>query len=339
MIALTDKNLSKKKLQATLAEIGKLNIKSFVVPNGTHNKIVMIGDNDSMADIIAGLPGIEKVIHTTKAYKLASREARETNTTIKLGAMEIGGNSVVIMAGPCSIESKEQITEIAHKIKQAGGNFLRGGAYKPRTAPYDFQGLEKIGLHYLKHAREKTGLKIITEVLDPRDVELVADYTDIFQVGTRNMQNYSLLKELGKSNRPVMLKRGMWASYREFLLAAEYILAGGNPNVMLCERGIRTHVPELRFNLDLNAIPYLKKETHLPVIVDPSHGTGRRDLVRAMSRAAIAAGADGLIIETHMHPDASISDADQTIDLVEFAQVVQEVGAIANAIGRTVYAH
>lgn len=337
MIAILDKSVSKETLQATLAEIGKMGIKSHVVGNGRPHKIVLLGKTEGLSEAIGNLPGIGLVVNTTKPYKLASRESKETDTVIKVRDFTIGGNEIVIIAGPCSIESKDQILTIAKAVKKAGGTFLRGGAYKPRTAPYDFQGLEKVGLAFLKHAAQETNMPLITEVLDPRDVESVADFTDVFQIGTRNMQNYSLLKEVGRQKKPVLLKRGMWATYKEFLLAAEYILAGGNSNVILCERGIRTHVQELRFNLDLNAVPYLKKESHLPVIVDPSHGTGRRDLVRAMSRAAIAAGADGLIIETHYDPENSISDADQTITLEEFEQTVKEVGLIAGALGRKLY--
>src|SRR3990167_284996 len=243
-----------------------------------------------------------------KPYRLAHISGEE-RTVIDVQGLPVGGPQVVIMAGPCSVESEEQITLIAKAVKEAGGTVLRGGAFKPRTGPYDFQGLGKRGLQLLQKAARSTGLRSITEVMDPRDVDLIAEYADIFQIGARNMQNYTLLKEVGRTKHPVLLKRGMHSTYKEFLLAAEYILAGGNPNVMLCERGIRTHVTELRFTLDLNAVPYLQKETHLPVIVDPSHGTGRRDLVPAMSRAAVAAGADGLLIECNTDPDKSISDA------------------------------
>ena len=245
---------------------------------------------------------------------------------------------MVIMAGPCSVESEEQIMTIARAVKEAGATVLRGGAYKPRTGPYDFQGLGKKGLQLLQKAARATGLKTITEIMDPRDVDLIQEYADIFQIGARNMQNYTLLREVGRTTHPVLLKRGMHSTYKEFLLAAEYMLAGGNPHVMLCERGIRTHVTELRFTLDLNAVPYLKAETHLPVIVDPSHGTGRRDLVPAMSRAAAAAGADGLLLECHPDPDKSISDADQAISIESFNQMMREINTIAGAIGRTVAA-
>jgi 3-deoxy-7-phosphoheptulonate synthase len=246
----------------------------------------------------------------------------------------IGGQEIVYMAGPCSVESKDQVFKIAKGVKAAGCQVLRGGAFKPRTAPYDFQGHGKIGLHFLREAADAYKLGVITEVLDVRDVELVEKYTDIFQVGTRNMQNYPLLKELGKSRKPVMLKRGMWATYKEFLLAAEYILVGGNDKVILCERGIRTHVAETRFTLDLNAVPYLKHETHLPVFSDPSHGTGRANLVRAMSRASIACGADGLLLEAHIDPRMSISDADQAISLQELQKLVKECKRVAKAVDR-----
>lgn len=334
MILITNKKTTKRELQELLASIGKLGLRPFVVKNGQSNKVVVVGKTEGLELKIANFPHIDVILESEKPYQLASRQAQERDSVINVAGLAIGGNAVVIMAGPCSVESRDQIFRIAQSVAKSGGHFLRGGAYKPRTAPYDFQGLEKIGLTFLKQAADEAGLKVITEVLDPRDVELVNKYTDIFQVGTRNMQNYALLKELGQAKKPVLLKRGMWSSYKEFLLAAEYILAGGNHAVILCERGIRTHVPELRFNLDLNAVPYLKAESHLPVIVDPSHGTGRRDLVRAMSRAAIAAGADGLMIETHFDPEKSVSDADQAIDLEEFATLVKEVSAVAQAIGR-----
>jgi 3-deoxy-7-phosphoheptulonate synthase len=280
-------------------------------------------------------PFVERILESDRPYKLASKSFKEKGTKIKLtNGKLIGNKEIVIMAGPCSVETKEQINLIAKEIKEAGCHVLRGGAFKPRTGPYDFQGLGKIGLHFLRNAADKLNLAIITEILDVRDIELVEKYTDIFQVGTRNMQNYPLLKELGKTRKPVLLKRGMWATYKELLLAAEYILLGGNEEVILCERGIRTHVPETRFTLDLNIIPYLKHETHLPVVVDPSHGTGRAHLVRAMSKAAIAAGADGLLIEAHLDPRKSISDSEQAISTQELKKLVKEVKRIAEAVDR-----
>ena len=271
-----------------------------------------------------------------KPYRLAQTGAKTGTTVVDVRGLSIGGSQVVVMAGPCSVENEEQIMTIARAVKEAGATVLRGGAFKPRTGPYDFQGLGKKGLQLLQKAAKATGLRTITEAMDPRDVDLIMQYADIFQIGARNMQNYTLLKEVGRTKHPVLLKRGMHSTYKEFLLAAEYILAGGNPNVMLCERGIRTHVTELRFTLDLNAVPYLKTETHLPIIVDPSHGTGRRDLVPAMSRAAVAAGADGLLIECHTEPEKSISDADQAISVETLHQLMREINTIAGAIGRTV---
>lgn len=278
---------------------------------------------------------VETILEIDRPYKLASKAFKNISSEIKInGTTAIGGREIVFMAGPCSVETKEQIRNIGKEVKSAGCQVLRGGAFKPRTGPYDFQGLGKIGLHFLRTAAKENRLAVITEVMDVREIELIEKYTDIFQVGTRNMQNYPLLRELGKCKKPVLLKRGMWATYKELLLAAEYILIGGNEKVILCERGIRTHVPETRFTLDLNAVPYLKQETHLPVVVDPSHGTGRANLVRAMSRAAIAAGADGLLIEAHLDPRKSISDADQAISTQELAKLVKEVKKIAVAVGR-----
>jgi len=267
---------------------------------------------------------------------LASRNRRPMGTVVDIDGVKVGTTEIVIMAGPCSVESAEQILRIAREIKAVGATVLRGGAFKPRTSPYDFQGLGKIGLEYLRAASCNTGLKVVTEVLDPRDVELVAEYADCLQVGSRNMQNYPLLREVGRASKPVLLKRGFSATYKEFLLAVEYIMAEGNEQVILCERGIRGLSDELRFTLDLNAVPYLKEKTHLPVIVDPSHGTGSARLVPAMSRAAIACGADGLIIETHYCPQDSISDAVQTLSTTEFAQLINELSAVAKAVGRRV---
>ncbi|OGG13337.1 3-deoxy-7-phosphoheptulonate synthase, partial [Candidatus Gottesmanbacteria bacterium RIFCSPHIGHO2_01_FULL_39_10] len=277
---------------------------------------------------------VESILETDRPYKLASKSFKADPTLVKFnGKLRIGGSEIIIMAGPCSVESKSQINQMAKHMKESGTHVLRGGAFKPRTAPYDFQGLGKIGLHFLKNAAKSVGMPIITEVLDVRDIELIERFTDIFQVGTRNMQNYALLKELGKTRKPVLLKRGMWATYKEFLLAAEYILVGGNEQVILCERGIRTHVQETRFTLDLNAVAYLKHETHLPVVVDPSHGTGRANMVRPMSRAAIAAGADGLLLEVHFDPRKSISDADQAISVQELNKLIKEVKLVAKAVG------
>ncbi|OGG18988.1 3-deoxy-7-phosphoheptulonate synthase [Candidatus Gottesmanbacteria bacterium RIFCSPHIGHO2_02_FULL_39_14] len=278
---------------------------------------------------------VSEIIEIDRPYKLASLSKLKTKTKIKIREnLVIGNKKIIIMAGPCSVESKKQIFDTAGQIKNAGSHIIRAGAYKPRTAPYDFQGLGKIGLHFLRLAADFNQLPVITEILDVRDIDLVARYTDIFQVGTRNMQNYPLLKELGLQRKPVLLKRGMCATYKELLLAAEYILIGGNQNIILCERGIRSFVPETRFTLDLNAVAYLKHETHLPVFVDPSHGTGRSSLVRAMSRASVAAGADGLLIEAHLDPARSISDSDQAISIQELEKLIKEVKLIAKAVDR-----
>lgn len=307
------------------------------VARNSHKLLVIVGRCGELTKReIAAHPAVATIIKVDRPYKLASYKSKSRLTRIKLANnLVIGGKEIIIMAGPCSIESRDQILKSAKEVKLAGAHILRGGAYKPRTAPYDFQGLGIDGLNYLKEARLKIGLPVITEVIDIRDIEIIEEYTDIFQVGTRNMQNYPLLKELGKTRKPVLLKRGMWATYKELLLAAEYILIGGNENVMLCERGIRTHVAETRFTLDLNAVPYLKHESHLPVIVDPSHGTGRAHLVRAMSRAAIAAGADGLLIEAHLDPRKSISDADQAISMQELQKLIKEVKKVALALDRS----
>ena len=269
-------------------------------------------------------------------HLLTSYSHRRTGSVVDIGGVKVGAAELAIMAGPCSIESAEQILRIAREIKVAGATVIRGGAFKPRTSPYDFQGLGKLGLEYLQAASRDTGLKVVTEVIDAHDVEMVTEYADCLQVGSRNMQNYTLLRELGKTSKPVLLKRGLSATYKEFLLAAEYIMAEGNEQVILCERGIRGMTNELRFTLDLSAVPYLKGETHLPVVVDPSHGTGNARLVPSMSRAAIACGADGIIVETHYSPQDSISDASQTISTAEFARLMEQLKPVAEAVERKV---
>jgi 3-deoxy-7-phosphoheptulonate synthase len=263
-----------------------------------------------------------------------SREFQKEDTVIAVNRHEIGGKKVHVMAGPCSVESREQVQETALSVKEAGATFLRGGAFKPRTSPYAFQGLGEEGLNYLAHAREVTGLAVITEVLDPRDLELVYRYTDILQIGARNMQNFKLLTEVGKLDKPVMLKRGMSATIQEFLLSAEYIAAAGNRKIILCERGIRTYETETRNTVDLSAVPLLKQLSHLPVFVDPSHGTGRWDLVAPMALAGIAAGADGLLIEVHPHPELALSDGPQSLKPKKFAALMAQLKKVAVAIGR-----
>ncbi|MCL5025827.1 MAG: 3-deoxy-7-phosphoheptulonate synthase [Chloroflexi bacterium] len=267
-----------------------------------------------------------------KAYRLVSRASHPADTVVEVNGLRIGDDELVLMAGPCAVESREQLLETAVAVKAAGANVLRGGAYKPRTSPYDFQGLGEKGLRLLAEAREATGLPIITEVMDSEDIDLVAYYADILQIGARNMTSSRLLQRAARTGKPIMLKRGFQATVREWLLSAEYILANGNSRVILCERGIRTHDSEYTRNtLDLNVVPLLRRETHLPIMVDPSHGTGRADLVAPMSRGAVAVGAHGLLIEVHSHPDQALCDGKQSLSTEEFANLAREVRALARA--------
>jgi 3-deoxy-7-phosphoheptulonate synthase len=291
--------------------------------------IGVIGDERQISDtIFKSLPGVENVIPILKPYKLVSREFKKESTIVKVDNVLIGNGHRVVIAGPCSVENEEQIVQSAMIAKKYGANLLRGGAYKPRTSPYTFQGLGIEGLKLLQKAKEETGLPIVTEVMEVAEVEIVAEYADVLQIGTRNMQNYRLLKAVGQINKPVLLKRGMSATLQEFLMSAEYILSEGNYNVILCERGIRTFVEYTRNTLDLNIIPAVKKLSHLPIIVDPSHGTGRKDFVVPLSLAAIAAGADGIIVEMHPDPNKSISDADQTISPVQFEDLMNKIKSL-----------
>lgn len=278
--------------------------------------------------------GVEEIIRILKPYKLASREFKDFDTTIKVKDIIIGGKEVIVMAGPCVVENEQQIFETAHQVKALGAKILRGGAFKPRTSPYSFQGLGEEGLKLLAQAGKETGLAVVTEVMSVNQIDLIAKYTDIFQVGARNMQNFVLLTELGKTKKPILLKRGMSATIEELLLSAEYILSEGNYEVILCERGIRTFENYTRNTLDLSAIPAIKRLSHLPIIVDPSHATGRWRLVSPMAKAAIAAGADGLLIEVHPDPKSSLSDGAQSLQLDTFAQLMKELRPIIQAVGR-----
>lgn len=280
------------------------------------------------------LPGVERVVRVLHPFKLAGRDFHPDNTTFKLNGLTIGGDELVIMAGPCAVESREQILETAHAVKAAGAKVLRGGAFKPRTSPYSFQGLGEYGLKLLAEARAATGLLVVTEVLSTRDVPLVAEYADILQIGTRNMQNYALLHAVGEARRPVLLKRGMMSTIEELLMAAEYILSHGNSRVILCERGIRTFEKYTRNTLDINAVPALKQLSHLPIIVDPSQGTGKWDLVHPVSMAAIAAGADGLIIEVHPHPEDALSDGAQSLRPENFSRLMDNLRELAPVVRR-----
>jgi 3-deoxy-7-phosphoheptulonate synthase len=300
--------------------------------------IAILGSNTGQisTDIFAVFPGVENVTRIMKPYKLASREFKPKDTVVKVSGIEIGGNRLAIMAGPCAVESKKQLEEAARIVKSAGASILRGGAFKPRTSPFSFQGLEKAGLEYLSQVKQKYGLPIITEVVDPHHVGLVAEYADILQVGTRNMQNFSLLTELGRLKHPVVLKRGLANTVTEWLTAADYLLAGGNKDVILCERGIRTFEDSARFSMDISSIPVIKKFSHLPIIVDPSHAAGHYSLVPAIARAAIAAGADGLLIEVHPNPKEALVDGLQSLTPSDFKRLMGEIRALAGALGRSI---
>ena len=291
--------------------------------------VVGVGDVTSCLESLEAMPAVEKAMRISAPYKFVSKEFKKDKTIISLrtktGLIEIGGDEFVMMAGPCSVESEKQIMESAEAVAGAGGKILRGGAYKPRTSPYDFQGLEGEGLKLLAKAREATGLAIITEIMAEKDVDLVAEYTDIMQVGARNMQNFALLKRLGECGRPIMLKRGLSATIKELLMSAEYIVAHGNPNVMLCERGIRTFETETRNTCDISAVPVLNNLTHLPVILDPSHAVGKRSLVPPLARAGVAIGAEALIVETHPCPEKAWSDGAQSLTLEQFRQLMRDL--------------
>ncbi len=291
---------------------------------------------EEAAQAMEAMPEVEKVVFITRPFKLAGREFHPNDTVINIGNVSIGGPNLVIMAGPCAIENEEQLMQAAEGIKAGGASILRAGAFKPRTSPYSFQGLEKEGLEFLKEVRAKTGLLIVTEVMDQFTVEQVADCADILQVGARNMQNYFLLRELGKIRKPVLLKRGLSATIEEWLMAAEYILSGGNYEVILCERGIRTFEPYTRNTLDLSAVPLAKQLSHLPVIVDPSHGTGLSGLVPAMSKAALAAGADGLMIEVHPNPQEALSDGPQSLTPEQFQELTKDLKGVALSVGKLI---
>ncbi len=303
---------------------------------GTDKTVVaLLGSNTGQipTDIFAVLPGVESVTRIMKPYKLASREFRPGDSKVTCSGVEIGGERIVVIAGPCAVESEEQLIQAAVAVKKAGASILRGGAFKPRTSPFSFQGLQKAGLELLAKAREKTGMPVVTEVVEPKDVELVASYSDMLQIGSRNMQNYALLTDAGRSHRPVVLKRGFSCTITEWLTAADYLLAEGN-NVILCERGIRTFEDSIRFSLDISSVPVLKKFSHLPVIVDPSHAAGHYSLVPAIAKAAVAAGADGLLIEVHPNPKEALVDGLQSLSPSDFTRLMGELKTIAKSVGR-----
>jgi 3-deoxy-7-phosphoheptulonate synthase len=304
---------------------------------GTDKTVVaLLGSNTGQipTDIFAVLPGVASVTRIMKPYKLASRDFRKKNTVVKCGGVEIGGERIVVIAGPCAVESEAQLMDAARTVKKAGAAILRGGAFKPRTSPFSFQGLHKKGLELLSQAKSEFDMPIVTEVVNPQDVNLVASYADMLQIGSRNMQNYSLLTEVGRSRRPVVLKRGFSCTITEWLTAADYLLAEGDNQVILCERGIRTFEDSVRFSLDISAIPVLKRNSHLPVIVDPSHAAGHYSLVPAIAKAAVAAGADGLLIEVHPNPKEALVDGLQSLSPSDFTRLMEELKPIAESIGR-----
>jgi len=309
------------------------------VSQGVERTIIgAIGDERgvNLEERFGVLPFVEKVIPVLAPYKLTSREFKKADTIVRVGNVEIGGDNLVLIAGPCSVESEEQVVETAIRVKEAGAKILRGGAFKPRTSPYSFRGLGEEGLQFLAKAREVTGLPIVTEALGVEELSLVAEYADMIQIGARNMQNFRLLEAVGKLRKPVLLKRGMMSTVEEFLMSAEYILAQGNYQVVLCERGIRTFEPSTRNTLDLSCIPLVKMQSHLPILADPSHGTGRSDLVESMSLAAIAAGADGLIVEVHPNPIEALSDGPQSLTPEQFHSLVKEIRKLAVLVGKEV---
>jgi 3-deoxy-7-phosphoheptulonate synthase len=347
MIIILKRGATEEDIGAVSQKLGEHGYQSHITRGVEDTIVAALGapslqEKELVAPQLQALACVQQVLFVSKTYKMVSRESHPADSVFELGAhsdahkVEVGGGKLVVMAGPCSVENLENTTFTAQEVQRVGATVLRGGAYKPRTSPYDFQGLGLEGLQILEQARHLTGLPVITEVMTPALVEQVVEHADILQIGARNMQNYDLLREIGKSRTPVLLKRGLSSTIEEWLKAAEYILAGGNMNVMFCERGIRTFEPSTRFTLDLSAIPAIKNASHLPIIIDPSQGTGRRDMVMAMSRAAVAAGADGLLIEVHPHPEDALSDGQQTLDVEQFATLMGQLKPIAQAVGRTI---
>jgi len=336
MIVVMNSRASEEQIQTVVRRLGELGFSANISRGIERTVIGVIGQvYPSLKEQLEILPGVEQVLRVTKPYKLASREFQPVDTRFEVGGITIGGDDLVIIAGPCSVESREQILQAAHLVKAAGAHILRGGAFKPRTSPYSFRGLGVQALRWLAEAREETGLPVITEVLAPEDVPLVAEYADILQVGARNMQNFPLLEAAGRSGKPVMVKRGMSATIEEWLLSAEYVLNQGNPQVILCERGIRTYENATRNTLDLSAVPVVRRLSHLPVIVDPSHATGHREYVLPMARAALVAGAQGVMVEVHPHPEKALCDGQQSLSFPMFAQLMRELRAIEDALRST----
>ena len=311
------------------------------ISKGTERTVIgVIGDtskiNEDESNSFGAMPGVEKIHRITQPFKLASRDFRPKNTVIRVGRTSIGGKKIPVIAGPCAVESLANLMDIGKEVKKYGATFIRGGAFKPRSSPYSFQGLWEEGMKILSETKKVVGLPVVTEIMDPRDIGIILKYTDIIQIGARNMQNFRLLQEVGSHNKPVLLKRGLSATIKELLMAAEYIMSQGNNKVILCERGIRTFETATRNTLDLNAIPVLKKLSHLPVVVDPSHGAGKWDLVSPMAKVAVAAGADGLLIEVHSNPAEALSDGEQSLKPENFKVLMKELRPVARAVGRTI---
>jgi 3-deoxy-7-phosphoheptulonate synthase len=336
MMIVMKESASAEQVEAVVQQVELVGARAHVSRGELHTVIGAIGDRERVANLeLEGFPGVDHVVPITKPYKLASLEfKREERTVLDIGGRKIGGPYFMTIAGPCTIESRDQMLDAATAVRDAGAQLLRGGAYKPRTSPYSFQGLGEGGLRILREAREESGLPVVTEVMDARDLEEILEVADVLQVGARNMQNFTLLTEIGRSGRPVILKRGLSATLDDLLMAAEYVLKEGNDAVILCERGIRTFETAYRFTLDLMAVPVLKQHTHLPIIVDPSHAAGRRDLVLPMSLAAAAAGADGIIVEVHPQPERAICDGPQQLRTEEFADYLRQVEAVAQLAGK-----
>ena len=335
MVIVTNREITREQWENLCRKLEEWGFQIHTI-QGVEKKVIgAVGDKRRVDfRFLENIPGVEKVIPILSPYKLVAREAKPEGTIVQAGSLKIGGGFFGVIAGPCAVESREQLLEVATGLKQAGAGGLRGGAFKPRTSPYSFQGLEEEGLKFLAEARQKTGLPVITELMNLTELELVVEYTDIIQIGARNMQNFGLPRAVGRQSKPVLLKRGLAATVEEWLMAAEYIMSEGNPNVILCERGIRTFETATRNTLDLSAVPLVKSLSHLPVVVDPSHGTGKRKLVLPMAKAAVVAGADGLLIEVHPDPANALSDGEQSLDLSEFEHLITQVKVLVELEGR-----
>jgi len=336
MIVIMKHGASRAQIANVVARVEQMGCQADVSQGEEHTVIGVVGNGRPLdREQLERMSGVERTVPVAKPFKRASRDFHPLDTVVPINGVQIGGEQIVVIAGPCAVESSEQLMETAHAVKGSGAHMLRGGAFKPRTSPYSFQGLGEEGLRLLAEARREVGLPIVTEVMEPQTVPLVTTYADVLQIGARNMQNYALLHAVGEAQRPVLLKRGMMSTVEELLMSAEYVLSHGNHRVILCERGIRTFEPYTRFTLDISAVPLLKQLTHLPVVVDPSHGTGKWDLVEPVARAAVAAGADGLIIEVHPHPEVALSDGAQSLKPDKFAALMEGLQPVAEAIGRT----